>query len=91
MKKKPKIKYYFYILKCRDKTLYCGQSKDLISRSRLHNSGLGSKYVRAHGGGKIVYSESYKTLGEAMRREIEIKKWPRAKKLKLIKPSKLKN
>lgn len=65
--------------------MYCGQTKDLMNRSRMHNAGIGSKYVRAHGGGKIVYSESYQKLGDAMRREIEIKKWPRARKLKLIK------
>lgn len=83
-KKKSKIKYNFYILKCKDKTLYCGMSKDLINRTRLHNLGLGSVYVRTHGGGKVVYSESFKNMGDALRREIEVKKWPRSKKLELI-------
>lgn len=77
--------FYFYILKCRDGTLYCGSTKDLEHRENLHNSGKGSKYVRAHGGGKIIYSEKFKSLSKALRREIEVKKWPRVKKLKLIK------
>ena len=88
MSKKIKAKYYFYILKCRDQTLYCGITKDLNQRQRVHNSGHGSKYVRAHGGGRIKYSEIYKTIGEALRREIEVKKWPRVKKLELLKRDK---
>ena len=83
--KKLKSKYYFYILKCKDKTLYCGMAKDLAARVRLHNLGKGSVYVRSRGGGKIVYSEKFKTIGDALRREIEVKKWTRNKKLSLIK------
>lgn len=79
--------YYFYILECKDGSLYCGSTNDLANRSKLHNSGKGSVYVRTHGGGTIIYSENFKTIGDAMRREIEVKKWPRLKKLKLIKIS----
>ncbi len=86
-KSRVKSKYYFYILKCKDRTLYCGVTKDKEKRLQQHNAGLGSKYVRAHGGGKIVYSEIYKTLSDALRREVEVKKWPRKKKLKLSKKS----
>ena len=76
--------HYFYILLCKDGTLYCGSTKNLKKRIELHNSGKGSIYVRTHGGGKIVYTEKFKTIGNALRREIEIKKWPRAKKKRLI-------
>ena len=77
--------FYFYILKCKDGTLYCGSAKDLREREAKHNSGTGSKYVRAHGGGKIVYSEKFKKWGKALSREAEVKKWPRSKKQILIK------
>ncbi len=76
--------YYFYILRCKDNTLYCGSTKDLAKREQLHNLGKGSIYVRTHGGGKIIYSEIFKIQGDALRREIEIKKWPKAKKELLI-------
>ncbi len=76
--------YYFYILRCADDTLYCGSTQDIAKREALHNSGHGSKYVRAHGGGSIVYSEKFKIIGDALRREIEVKKWPRLKKLSLL-------
>jgi putative endonuclease len=81
---KRKIQYYFYILQCRDKSLYCGITKDLKNREALHNAGKGSSYVRSRGGGKIVYTEKYKTLSQALHREIEVKKWTRVKKFKLF-------
>ncbi len=72
---------------CSDSTLYCGTTKDLKNREQVHNSGKGSAYVRSRGGGKIVYSERFKTIGSALRREIEVKKWTRNKKLGLISTS----
>ncbi len=72
--------YYFYLLKCADQTLYAGSTNNLAQRQKLHNTGKGSKYVRAHGGGKIIYSEAFRTFGKALQREAEVKKWPRSKK-----------
>jgi putative endonuclease len=80
-----KIKYYFYILQCKDTTLYCGSTNNLEKREKTHNAGKGSVYVKTHGGGRIVYSETYSSVGDAMRREIEVKKWSRIKKLGLVK------
>ena len=80
--------YFFYILRCKDKTLYSGIAKDLNKRLAMHNSGKGSAYVRSRGGGKIVYSEKFKKIGKALSREAEVKRWPRAKKLLLIKTGK---
>ncbi|MDP3741176.1 MAG: GIY-YIG nuclease family protein [bacterium] len=79
------IKYYFYIVRCQDDTLYCGSTNNTENRIKLHNSGHGSIYVRTHGGGQMVHRENYKTLTEAMRREIQVKKWSRQKKENLIK------
>jgi len=76
---------YFYILKCKDGSLYCGSAKDLAARAKKHNAGTGSAYVRSRGGGKIIYSEKFRSWSKALRREAEVKKWPRSKKLVLIK------
>ena len=80
--------HYFYILKCKDKSLYCGSTNNIKNRELMHNQGKGSKYVRSRGGGKIVYFEKFRTLGKALKREAEIKKWARIKKLALIKAGK---
>ena len=80
--------YFVYLLQCKDDSLYCGYTKELSQRELVHNAGKGSKYVRAHGGGKIVYSEKFKSLSAALKREAAIKKLPRPKKLELIKKKK---
>lgn len=85
MKQRGKPAFYFYILLCRDGTFYCGSTRNLDRRAILHNSGKGSAYVRSRGGGEIVYSEKFNAQGDAMRREIEVKKWPRLKKSALVK------
>ncbi|MDD5156373.1 MAG: GIY-YIG nuclease family protein [Candidatus Omnitrophica bacterium] len=77
--------FHFYILRCKDKTLYCGMAKDVKEREKTHNSGKGSAYVRSRGGGKIIYVENFRTLGKALKREAEVKRWSREKKLELIK------
>ena len=76
--------FYFYLLRCKDGSLYCGSTNNLEKRLKLHNTGKGSAYVKSRGGGEIVYSESFETVGDAMRREIEVKKWSKAKKEKLL-------
>ncbi len=77
--------FYFYILKCKDGTLYSGITNDLEKRGKAHNAGKGSKYVWAHGGGKMVYSERFRSKSKALKREAQVKKISRAEKLKLIK------
>lgn len=78
--------FYFYIFLCKDGTFYCGSTNNLENREKRHNSPRsGAKYTRIHGGGKMVYSEKFPTLKEAMRREAEVKKWPRGKKEDLVK------
>ncbi len=76
--------FYFYIFQCADGTLYCGSTNNIINREKRHNSGFGAKYTKIHGGGKIIYSEKYPTIKEAMQREAQVKKWPRIKKQSLI-------
>ena len=80
-------KYYVYIVKCKDKTLYTGYTVDLKNREAKHNSGEGAKYTRHRCPVKMVYSEEFKTINEAMKREAEIKKLSRKDKQSLIKPS----
>lgn len=88
MASQKKIRYHLYIIKCKDRTLYCGITKDLVKRLAVHNAGKGSAYVRSRGGGKIIYSEILKNRSVALQREAEIKKWSRAQKLAFIKRTK---
>lgn len=77
--------HYVYMLQCSDGTLYTGWTTDLEKRLATHNSGKGAKYTRSRRPVILVYSESYLTKEEALRREAAVKKLPRAKKERLIK------
>jgi putative endonuclease len=78
------VNHYCYILQCRDKTLYCGYTNNLDKRLAVHNSGKGAKYTKIRLPVKLVYSESFATKSEAMKREYQIKQYTRLQKLDLI-------
>lgn len=83
----PKSKTNFvYILECSDKTLYTGYTVDIKKRIENHNSEKnGAKYTRVRQPVKLIYVEKFETKSEALKREHEIKKLSRSKKLELIK------
>jgi putative endonuclease len=72
-----------YILKCADESLYTGITNDLDKRFAQHSAGTGAKYTRGRGPLEIIFTEVQKDRSAASKREYEIKKMPRAEKLKL--------
>lgn len=75
---------YVYILECDDGTLYCGWTTDLNNRIKTHNSGKGAKYTKSRLPVKLKYYEKFECKSDALKREHEIKKLTREKKLLLI-------
>jgi len=67
-------------------TLYIGQTNDLEKRIKEHRkkTSKSAKYIRYFPSFSLVYSETYSTRKEAMQREIQLKKWSRAKKEALV-------
>ncbi len=79
------MKYYVYILKCADESLYVGCTNNLEKRLKQHNElKCGAHYTKIRRPVKLLYSETLSTLKEAREREAEIKAWRREKKLSLI-------
>ena len=78
--------YFFYILRCSDNTLYCGQTNNLKRRIKEHNydDHRSARYTKIRRPVILVLSEEYKTLQLAMKRERQVKKWPKAKKELLV-------
>ena len=76
--------HFFYLARCADASLYAGTCVDLAEREAMHNEGKGAKYTRSRLPVRIVYHETFAMLGEARRREAEVKKWRRAKKEILV-------
>jgi len=77
------MRYYVYVLLCQDGTFYTGYAKDLNTRLEMHMQGKGARYTRIHKSKKLVYTEEFNTIKEAMHREKEIKKLGHEEKKKL--------
>ena len=76
--------WHIYILECKDKSLYVGVTTNLTERLDKHNKGKASKYTRGRTPVKMIFSEEHADKTSALKREHELKKWTRAKKLALV-------
>jgi putative endonuclease len=75
-----------YILKCGDKTLYCGITNNLDNRMRQHRGEIkgGAKYTRSRQPFSVAYTEEVATRSEALKREYAIKKMTKKDKAALL-------
>lgn len=79
-----KKKYYTYMVRCKDNSIYSGFTVDLDKRIETHNSGKGAKYTRVRRPVELVYFEEFETKEEAMKREWEFKQYTHKQKEILI-------
>ncbi len=76
--------YFVYLLQCADGSIYTGITPDVARRMREHTEGKrGAQYTRAKKPERIIFQEQHENRSSASKREAEIKKWPRSKKLSL--------
>lgn len=78
------MKWYIYVLKCVDNTLYTGITNDLLVRLNVHNAAKGAKYTKSRLPVELVWSEEIDSKSAALKREYELKQLTRAEKLKFI-------
>ena len=76
--------YYFYLLRCSDNSLYAGICIDLEQRVETHRNGKAAKYTRSRLPVTLVYHEQHRSKGDALRREIDVKKWTKQRKERLV-------
>ena len=76
--------HFVYIVRCRDGSLYTGYAKDPEARLARHNSGKGAKYTAGRRPVTLVFTQKFRSLGRALKREHELKQWTRAKKEALV-------
>jgi putative endonuclease len=77
-------KWWVYIARCADGSLYCGSTPDLDARLKAHNEGSGAKYTRGRGPIEIAYRSLMPDRSSALREEARIKRLARPEKLDLI-------
>ena len=77
---------YFYILSnASNKVIYKGSTTDIIKRTYEHKNHLiKNSFTSKYNVTKLVYFEIYDDIRDARGREVQIGKWSRAKKDKLI-------
>ncbi|HXF94804.1 MAG TPA: GIY-YIG nuclease family protein [Gemmatimonadales bacterium] len=73
-----------YLLRCGDGSLYTGVTRDLPHRLAVHRAGRGGAYTRSRLPVRLVYCESQRDRGAALRREAAIKRLSRRAKLALV-------
>jgi putative endonuclease len=76
--------YYVYILASKGRVIYIGVTGFLMARVLRHRAGEGGEFTRRYGVHRLVYYELFHSIGKALARETEIKKWRREKKVALI-------
>ncbi|MEO0452664.1 MAG: GIY-YIG nuclease family protein [Verrucomicrobiota bacterium] len=67
--------YYLYILQSqKNGRYYIGSTDHLLKRFYRHQSG-GNKSTRPHRPWVLVHMETFRTRGEAQKREYQVKSW----------------
>ncbi len=77
-------RWFVYLVRCADGTLYTGIAKDVGRRCQQHNAGTASRYTRSRLPVKVVHQEVHASRGSALRREAAIKALSRQQKKWMI-------
>ena len=80
------MKYFVYMLRCSDNSLYTGITTDVLRRVDEHNGkgNKGAKYTAMRRPVKLVYSTEFENRSMATKEEARIKKLMKHKKESLI-------
>ena len=76
--------YYVYILASKSRVLYAGVTNDLERRLFEHRQKLVPGFTAKYNVTRLVYSEHFESVRDAIAREKQIKAWRREKKVALI-------
>ncbi|MGL4402830.1 MAG: GIY-YIG nuclease family protein [Fusobacteriaceae bacterium] len=77
-------KWYLYIIRCEDNSLYTGITTDIERRFQQHFLKKGAKYTKSHKVKKIEIVMEFKNRSEASKKEYFIKNLGKTRKEELI-------
>ena len=84
LKKQLAERWFVYILRCADGSLYTGIAKDVDRRLEQHNAGTASRYTRSRLPVTMEFQEELPNQSLALKRELAIKALSRQQKEALI-------
>jgi putative endonuclease len=76
--------YVYIMTNMRNGTLYIGATSNLPQRVWQHREGVVEGFTKRHGCKMLVWYEGFDDLQAARQRELQMKEWQRAWKLKRI-------
>jgi putative endonuclease len=76
--------YVYIVASQRNGTIYVGSTSDLPQRAYRHREGTIPGFTRKYGCKMLVWYQAYDDLDAARYRELQMKEWKRAWKLKVI-------
>jgi putative endonuclease len=81
---------YVYIMANRKNgTIYIGVTSDLVKRVWEHRNGVVPGFTKKYGCKLLVWFEAFDDIQQARHRELQMKEWKRAWKIRLIEESNL--
>lgn len=83
--------WFVYVLLNTARIAYTGIAKDVEARLAQHNAGAGAKFTRGRGPWRMIHVEGPMERGDALRREIAIKRDTAFKASLKLKNHQLKN
>jgi len=75
---------FVYILRCADGSFYVGKTNDLLTRLAEHQAGVAADYTAVRRPVAMVYAEEHSSVRSTKNRELQLKRWTRAKKEALM-------
>ena len=82
-------KWFMYVVRCADGSLYAGVTKNLKRRILEHNYGMrGAKYTRSRRPVEVVYEEECDDHSDALKKEWAFKKLSKTRKERRVAESK---
>ena len=79
-----KAGYVYMMASGKNGTIYTGVTSDLAGRVCAHREGLVEGFSKRYGCKLLVWFEQHDDLQHARQRELQIKEWKRAWKIRLI-------
>ena len=76
-------RWWVYLVRCGDDSLYAGVTTDLAARLEAHARGRGARYTRSRGVKALVWAMEADSRSEALSLEARLKRQPTAFKRRL--------
>ena len=81
--------WFLYIIECRTGEFYVGITQNVEERVERHNKGLACRYTKYRTPVRLIHQEFCGDYSFARKREVEVKKFSKKKKLALLEVKKI--